>query len=122
MLEVIKELPDFVDIIDKEGVSLAFRISDEEGDIAYAGIIETSHANILHLDVVNFSHSKLKVLLSEWEMVKKLCSYSKLSNLTVTYGVDWAEPEKWKKLVNMFGFPEPMAMMCSTIFLEDEWV
>ena len=84
-----------------------------ECDIAYVALQRVSGKSVsVHLHVINWSHTGLKVMLRDWQKIKN--HQQKLGIKLLIAANEDIHDEKWPRFIELFGFKNPILVSYAT--------
>ena len=89
-----------------------FEVIYKEKPCAYMALSFVGNTVAVHLKVVKWSHQTKKVMLSDWEDIKKVLR-SRGYQTIIAANEDYQDA-RWPKFIKHFGFQEPRLIAVST--------
>ena len=90
-----------------------FEVINKSKVVAYFGIHIINDIASLHLEVLHWSASTCKMLIKDWEVIKRYIKILGCSRVVVSTPNN--NDIRWPKLIKLFGFPKPEVITLSTL-------
>jgi len=118
MWKVVEDFPKECTDVPHSKCMIVFRCFDENEAIGYLGVEDLLSAYVLHVSVVNFSHSKMKIMVNDFEEMVVMLRELGIDRLDGCFiPEENGDPKLWSKFVKWFGFSTPSTVLCAGRFL-----